>query len=173
MWAQYADNNGGVCIAIKEKEFIEKNKELLCKTFYKTENIFYKINLFDEKIVPGEHPEDFVKKHYQHIFFTKYVDWEGEHEHRLFGIDLPEYLSIEGCIEFIVLGKCFSQDHLNRLTHFLINQNLKTSFVLMPHDFAKQANCNGFTCADDYAGNIFEEVKKKQLEARNYLEFPE
>lgn len=43
----------------------------------------------------------------------------------------------------------------------------------MPHDFAKQANCNGFTCADDYAGNIFEEVKKKQLEARNYLEFPE
>lgn len=110
MWAQYANNNSGACIIINEQRFIEENQTLLKNKFFKFDDVIYKLGLYNKNIYTTSNPGTFVKRHYKHLFFTKHLDWAREHERRLFGIDLPEFLSIQKSIEFICLGRKFIEN---------------------------------------------------------------
>lgn len=106
MWAQYAANNTGACICIRKDRFFQENKDLLKGHFYKFKSVKYGFGK-PEIEYKDETPLGFIKKYWKEIFFYKETDWKQENEYRLFGIDLPEYLSLENSIAYICLGAKF------------------------------------------------------------------
>lgn len=171
MWAQYADNSYGACIVINEKEFLKRNEEHLKGKLYKIENVVYKELIYNKKIKTHDNPEKFIKDNVEHLFFKKYIDWGQEHERRLFGIDLPDFLSIKGCIEFICLGRRLSNDDLQRLIHLVVTPGYESYLQLTPHDFAIQLNSNGAVRPYDCAGRILETVKISNKDISKYLKY--
>lgn len=171
MWAQYANNSHGACIVINEQEFRRRNKEVLDGKFRKIENVNYSLSLHNKHIITHSEPEKFIKDQWEHLFFSKYYDWEQEHERRLFGIDLPNYLSIKGCIEFICLGRRFSDENLQQLVHLMVTPGYKSFKQLTPHDFTIQMNSNGASISIDYASRIIETVKQSHKDTTEYLSF--
>ena len=171
MWAQYADNSKGACIVINEKVFLKRNKDLLKGMFYKIGDVAYSSSLYNKRIQTHGNPEKFIRDNWKHLFFNKYRDWEQEHERRLFGIDLPDFLSIKGCIEFICLGRRFSDQNLLKLVHLMVTPGYESYLQLTPHDFAIQLNSNGYVKPQDWAANILETVYKSNEDTIEYLKF--
>lgn len=106
MWAQYAANNTGACICIRKDRFLQENKAVLKDRFYKLRPVTYGFGKPSLEY-KNETPDDFVKKYWKEIFFCKENDWKQENEYRLFGVDLPEYLSLENSIAYICFGAKF------------------------------------------------------------------
>lgn len=126
MWAQYADNNKGVCFIIDKNRLLNKlldkkvyrNKIIHCDdvsyySFFKAYNINHKDLLeleecFVEKNLIAEYQMfkeniDFVKLNY----FKKAKDWEQENEYRILAFS-PKQIFIENiteCIMGLVLGE--------------------------------------------------------------------
>ena len=173
MWAQYADNSKGVCIVINEKEFLKKNQKILESKFYKIDNVRYPLSLYNKDIKAHENEKIFIMENYDYLFFKKYIDWGQEHERRFFGIDLPDFLSIKGCIEFICLGRRFSNENLLNLIHLIVTPEYESYLQLTPHDFTIQLNSNGAVRPHDRAGHILETVKKSNIDTSKYLKFLE
>lgn len=171
MWAQYADNNQGACVVINEAAFKKRNKEVLHGKFFKIENVDYSLTLYNKWIQTNGEPEKFIKENWKHLFFNKYCDWEQEHERRLFGIDLPKYLSIKGCIEFICLGRRFSNENLQRLVHLIVSPGYESYKQFIPHDFAQQQNSNGSVLPMPIASKIIDTVKQLNEDATRYWLF--
>jgi len=171
MWAQYADNSCGACIVINEEKFVERNKELLEGKFYKKENVVYKESIYNKDIKTHRDPEIFIRDNWEHLFFKKYIDWGQEHERRFFGIDLPDFLSIKGCIEFICLGRRLSNEDLLKLIHLFVTPGYDSYLQMTPHDFAVQVNSNGAVRPNDCAGRILETVKKSNIDTSKYLKY--
>jgi len=171
MWAQYADNNKGVCIIIDEDKFLEINEEILQDKFYTFENIEYKPYLYDKTVNSSlyENSFNFVSKYYKHIFFRKHTDWREECERRFWGIDIPEFLSIDGCIEYICLGRKFSKENYKELIQVLDRSIASLKQKLTPHDFALQVNSDGRVSIIQNAHNIVEHTKKEHTTYYNYL----
>ena len=109
MWAQYTQNNTGACIIIDEYQFVNKNRKILKNNFYKIDNIEYTVNVYNKDITISSNPKTFIKRHYKQIFFRKHIDWEREHERRLFILDFSniDFLSIKNCVVAICLGSQF------------------------------------------------------------------
>lgn len=171
MWAQYADNSYGACIVINEEKFVERNKELLEGKFYKKENVVYKESIYNKDIQTHRDPEKFIRDNWDHLFFKKYIDWGQEHERRFFGIDLPDFLSIKGCIEFICLGRRFNNENLLNLIHSIVTPEYESYLQLTPHDFTIQLNSNGAVRPQDWAGRFLETVKKSNNDTSKYLKY--
>lgn len=106
MWAQYAANNTGACICIRKDRFIQENQAILKNRFYKFSSVKYGFGKPTLEYKNEQHI-DFITKYWKLIFFYKETDWRQENEYRLFGIDLPEYLSLENSIAYICLGAKF------------------------------------------------------------------
>lgn len=128
MWAQYADNNCGVCLIINKENFeseLARNYGILKiyynKVFYKDafasfsmpvetiDNLSHSIKEDSASTVSGyrflkEHP-DFVK----YSYFTKYMDWMNEKEYRyLISSDnknAKEIKNIYRYLEGVVVGE--------------------------------------------------------------------
>lgn len=171
MWAQYADNSQGACVVINEKEFLKRNKKDLVGKFYEIADVNYALSLFNKNIKTDSDESSFIQKNWKHLFFYKYIDWEHEHERRFFGIDLPEFLSIDSCIEFICLGRRFSEENLKNLTHLLVTTKNKSYLQLTPHDFAMQLNINGKVKTQDSSGRILEFIQKNNSDTTRYLKW--
>ena len=171
MWAQYAENNKGACIVINEKKFLERNKKDLEGKFYKIADVSYASSIFNKHIKTHSDKSGFIQKNWDHLFFKKYIDWEHEHERRLFGINLPEILSINGCIEFICLGRRFSDENLFNLIHLLVSPKYKSYLQLTPHDFAMQLNSSGSTETFGCASKILESLQISNSDTSKYLEW--
>jgi hypothetical protein len=171
MWAQYADKSYGACIVINEKEFLKRNREHLNGKFYKIKNVVYKESIYNKDIQTHRDPEKFIRDNWEHLFFRKYIDWGQEHERRFFGIDLPDFLSIKGCIEFICLGRRFSNENLLHLIHLIVTPGYDSYLQLTPHDFTTQLNSNGAVRPHDWAGLILETVKTSNINTSKYLNF--
>lgn len=169
MWAQYADNSKGACIVINEKEFLKRNQKILASKFYRIDNVRYPLSLYNKDIKTHEDEKMFIMENYDHLFFNKYIDWGQEHERRLFGIDLPDFLSIKGCIEFICLGMRFSDENLSNLLHLIVSPGYESYLQLFPHDFAKQLNSNGRVIPIDYSGRVHESILKSIGHTADYL----
>lgn len=131
MWALYGENHKGVCIKINGKKFIEKNRELV----HYIKPINY-IRLHVEEPIP--HPvfdrrevdiqgidksiDDFRHYYIDHLFFTKFEEWQSEHEIRLLyfsSTEVDEFCSIKDCIDMIYLGVDFNMVYLPSIQRFL------------------------------------------------------
>lgn len=107
MWAQYARNNTGVCIAISQKAFLKENDEVLKKSSYVVDSVKYRRTLkkiqrrhtLTDKELKGK-----IARVLRDMFFEKHIDWRDEKEVRFLGIGLPNKLSITNSIQFVVLG---------------------------------------------------------------------
>lgn len=167
MWAQYANNNTGVCIVLDEKKFKEINYKNLVGVFNKLESVDYNHILYDKTIKDKADPRNFIETYYRHIFFKKHIDWTHEGEKRFFCIKGPEYLSIKNCIEFIVLGRNFDKEKYFDLVKLIIMNKLE----LTPHDFVKQINSDGRIFVVTDAHSIYETIKNISILSKEYVEF--
>lgn len=162
MWAQYSENNKGVCIVINESNFLKQNVEVLKNTsFWKICNVQY-----NRQIENWDARDDiykFLELNYSQLFFNKHRDWEREDERRIFMINGPEYLSILDCIEFIALGKKFEERDLITLIDVISCKGNKCYKQLNPHDFAKVENNFGNISLIDYAFAINDILKSKKI----------
>lgn len=167
MWAQYADNNNGVCIAIKKEQFLEDNKELLCEKFHKMEAVdyqFYPSLHFREDCTDAD---DFIEKNWHDLVFLKQEDWKQENEVRFFGYDLrSRFLSIENSIAFICLSRSFMQneEHMRKLISYMVYPTSKAYKKLIPHSFAEclvdESGYNPGDCATFIFGKLFSYSQK-------------
>jgi hypothetical protein len=169
MWAQYADNNKGVCIVINEEKFIELNKTILNEIFWKIENVNYKPYIYNGNPDESSNPKEFIEKNYRKMFFEKHNDWRQEDERRLVCIGAPEYLSINNCIEFICVGNKFENINYSKLLDIIISNIEKDFAKLIPHDFTFQINVDGRCLVVDNAYRIIEGIRKKENNAVKYL----
>lgn len=113
MWAHYADNCKGVCIVIDKERFIEENKEIFDKCFYKFEEIEYGFaNVANDSNYVNNvtTEEEYVCRNYRPLFFLKHNDWQSENEYRLLVTKYVGVFSILRSIKHIVLGKRFKED---------------------------------------------------------------
>lgn len=170
MWAQYADNNSGACLVIDEEKFIKKNLSVLEKIFFTIEDVSYNELLYDKKINSSQYEDSntLLRDHYKHIFFNKHIDWEREHERRFLGINAPAYLSIDGCIEFICLGRYFNREDLQQIIRALVKSVSRHNQILTPHDFVIQTNIDGRIMVLDYAHAILSNINKLSESTNSY-----
>ena len=141
MWAHYADDSNGVCIVIDKDAFIDKNKDILSRYFYKFEDVEYSIfnTPEDENInFDVDTPQKFIMKNWKSLFFLKHKDWENEDEHRLFVMDYNGKFSIDGCIKYIVLGRKLYQDNarIKEILDMVVNPCYTCYHKLVQHSFA-------------------------------------
>ena len=138
MWAQYAQDNEGVCIVLDEDSFLEQNKDVLSKCVYNIEDVEYLF--YSELPKPDKEMtvSDYVIQNYRKIFFQKHLDWQQEKERRLWGVDIPEYLNIYGAIKYICLGSKFikKKENIRELTRRLEDSSSPCYNYLSPHSFA-------------------------------------
>ena len=142
MQSQYAQRGYGVCLAIDEKRFYNINAKSFDSKFYKFEEVQYEHKngariIIDAPYTDGNE-EDLIKCYYQELFFKKHIDWREENEKRLFGIDLPEFLSIYGALEFVCLGSKFIKDEglMTKLIEYLTDSRSQFYGYLVPQSFA-------------------------------------
>lgn len=142
MWSQYAQKGYGVCLAIDERRFFGINAQSLDTRFFKFENVQYEQKNGGCVTINNPYAEGIeeyiIKTHYQELFFKKHIDWKEENEKRLFGIDVPEYMSIFGALEFVCLGPKFIKDEnlMFKLLDFLTDSQSAYYGYLIPHSFA-------------------------------------
>jgi len=136
MWAQYADNHTGACIAfdhrkldsaIRERYFVANDSWIYCdKVNYVDTHIFEPMNLV-VKANEGQDISAAVKDHFissgRAVFFTKHIDWQDEHEYRWVyyesdcsradqNNDNQQFADIRNAVVGIVLGADYSAAHL-------------------------------------------------------------
>ena len=174
MWSQYAQRGEGVCIVINKNKFFEINNGDLNDKFSKIENIDYVFdngaNIHLDMSFEKDESENIIKKHYKELFFKKHQDWKEENEVRLFGIDLPEYLSIYGAIEYICLGAKFIKNEcsMNKLVKYLTDEKNEFYNYLIPHSFADVSHssygyfCNGAFAASEITNLLSSDVRYKE-----------
>lgn len=116
MWAQYGDNNKGVCIGFKLGKLKEKIKSLKCDI--ESFPIQYKDEAyFRYKRINGKESLKF-----------KLNDWMHENEYRFISKDL-EYIPIsKDCIECIYVGVNVPSE-FNAITKIGLNSKLRTFFL--------------------------------------------
>ena len=142
MWSQYAQRGNGVCLALDEKNFIKINEEKINSIFHKFEPVNYGnkngASIRIDAVIDKGEEESFIKKYYQELFFKKHIDWENENEKRLMGINIPEFLSIYGALEFVCLGPGFlkNESSMTRLLNYITDPCSTHYGYLIPQSFA-------------------------------------
>lgn len=167
MWAQYADNNNGVCIAINKEKFLEDNKELLKDKFHKLENIDYQPVLslkFNECCIGAD---DFIEKNWRELLYLKQDDWKQENEVRFFALNLEsKFLSIENSVAFICLSYGFlhNDENMRNLISYMVTPTSKAYKKLVPQSFAEcVVDGLGYhpeDCTSIILGRLFSYVQK-------------
>lgn len=177
LWAHYANNTDGVCIAIDKKMFIEKNKDVLNKNncFYIFENVNYGFMNASKIDCSMNLCSEFIQKNYKSLFFTKHEDWSNECEHRLFVMNCKEKMSIDGCIKYIVLGNKFYDNKRNmvELINRIVTPNSSCFKKFIPNSFAMLIPYSGGYRADCMLGiyDIEEIIKNSVCNFKKYLEW--
>ncbi len=132
MWAQYASNNEGCCLVLNkekidiainnlksEKNYFSINKKILY------ENQIPEIEYFVEKDI-----EEFVKSNIEYFLFTKFIDWQNEHEYRYViyenrtEMQKDILLSIEDAIEGVYFGHKFPQILKEKVMELFSNRDI-------------------------------------------------
>lgn len=164
MWAQYANNNSGACIVIKEINLLNVNKELLNGLKYRINDVKYENPKYDNEFRYID-AMSFVENCYEQIFFKKNIDWKQEDERRFFCIDGPEKLSISGCVDYIILGNNYKNEDYHDLVNMIVKKNIK----LKPHDFTRQTNVLGNVLALDDSSLFLDHLKNIHSKSADYL----
>lgn len=182
MWAQYGENHYGACIVLRKKDFLSVNKKVLKGKFYKLEKVKYTIVPNDAIIDENSESEELVKHNYRSLFFCKDKDWKEECEYRLFGVDLPNYLSIDGALAYICLGHRFFKkrsddiDYGDELFNLFVDNKTRCYEKLKPHSFSQIECSNKGYYEADASGSIYELCNNYQFkgnQAKAFLRWSE
>lgn len=171
MWAHYAENSNGVCIALDKEAFVNKNKDVLSTHFNKFEDVEYNIfnTPYDEIInYKADTPEEFIMNNWKVLFFIKHKDWENEDEHRLFIMDYNGKLSIDGCIKYIVLGRkvFLNVSRIKTIMDMVVNPNFACYRKFIPHSYATMCYDNHGYSTMEIAYKIDMVVKENISDSR-------
>lgn len=141
MWAQYGDNNSGICIVIDYEKFIKENSAIIDKYGIIDDYVEYKGHNFQRIPTPlygvsndnlekhnskclCEHWKDYQKdsNFIKQRFFSKNIDWAGESEFRFLAFSNENeeiMLSLKNSIIQIILGFNFSKHFLASLIQYV------------------------------------------------------
>lgn len=157
MWAQYADNNNGVCFIFDKSKLISIIKDTLGAELIRMGNVDY-VSHFEpinidlasvldhvkrsgskSEIVRNIKEVDFLKKYenfVQYNYFSKLDDWKGENEYRFLAYgDEDNYIpDVFEAIAGIVVGEFIEDSNLRIIE--LLSEN---QFEIMKISF----NCDG------------------------------
>lgn len=122
MWAQYAQNHSGVCLAFKRDKVVEVFNKTYADIVHYAKDVNYE-PLFSilskytyaHQLMPNEIYlpvndviADRVEKYHEVYYFSKHRDWMTENEFRLLikpSEDAEAYLDIDGLLEYIIMGE--------------------------------------------------------------------
>lgn len=150
MWAQYANNNQGVCFVINKDKVLQKINRMIA--FSKSESVMYK-NFYDSYLI-NENKMKYLydkismisngsltlinmiqeeKKFLNYNFFEKLKDWSNEHEYRILALidsqnGKNERLAVSNiscCIEGVVLGEKIDLDYEEVIRMLLVKKRVK------------------------------------------------
>lgn len=126
MWAQYANNHTGVCLAFKRENFKKKFEKTCSEFLHYSGNVSYesvykllatpefmnaKTGLGSELFKPLEEiVRERIEKYNKIYYFSKHKDWRTENEFRfVVKNDSTEdiFINIEEMLEYIILGHSF------------------------------------------------------------------
>ena len=85
-------------------------------------------------------------------------------------MNMPDFLSIDGCIEFICVGRNFSEQNLQIIIEIIVQSMGAHRQILTPHDFAKQFNSDGRIFANDIASIFISNLNKALTSYNVYKE---
>ena len=146
MWAQYANNHKGVCLAFRKELLLEKfnstymgmphfSGDIDYLSFLGTQMRNYEaftlmsseLSKQDEIIVA-----DRIDKYHRAYYFCKHLDWKEENEFRFVirtDSEKKQYLDIDGALEEIILGEGFDESQLDLVEMLANNFHYKPAFV--------------------------------------------
>lgn len=164
MWAQYADNNRGACIAIDKHKFIQENSDVLKGLFYKIKQVRYTCQDFMISDIPvtgsckNFNSKSYLEENHSQLFFSKHIDWRDEREVRFLGLDTPNFLSIKNSVKFISLGNRFCRDKelLNKLAFTIAQSEILQKFYERRMFLFSVPTCHGYKDGD--AASFIKEV---------------
>ncbi|MCQ2258752.1 MAG: DUF2971 domain-containing protein [Bacteroidaceae bacterium] len=173
MWAQYAENNYGACIAFRKDILLKKINQLVSKKKDDRFAVIEKVNytyLTSNEVPPKRtDPITFIKDNYRKLFFNKDIDWNGEDEIRYLGINMPKEIPIEGAIQYICFGSKFftprddGKDYGLQLVKLLNDPDSKCHGLFNDHSFSQiQCNANGYfeQIEVDWILNVIERLRE-------------
>ena len=157
MWAQYANNNKGVCLVLNRERVLTECKKLFGEDAFKIGDINYTYSKLPPKELESEiedncktlEVEDITKKYYQGLLLTKHADWEQEFETRLLLFGEIDWFPIDRCIEGICLGRKFVEDiaSIARLIETISSDNFKYKDYITKDAFGLVTTVDGgYTC---------------------------
>lgn len=132
MWAQYADNNEGCCIVLNKKKIdssINELRESNGINFY-DKKIMYKNDIPKIDFSLDANIPRFINDNLDYFLFTKFIDWQNEHEHRYVAYinsKLPNqdcFLPINNAIEGVYFGHKFPQILKEKVMEFFSNKDI-------------------------------------------------
>lgn len=124
MWAQYADNHRGICLAFDKTLLVsdaEKSLEGKGQLYYEKvtylnyhdlmkQNVFLLDSQAINKKALTHTVKQLIKEQYRQLFFTKHSDWLQEREFRILLKDKeesPEFIPIHNSIFAVIVGVDF------------------------------------------------------------------
>jgi len=129
MWAHYGEDHKGICLKFNGKILDQRIKELKSKKgcdtfrgkvryndFALLKPIFFRINFEQFSQDLNQAIRSHLKDHYREYFLLKASDWRAEYEYRwmVFSTeDSPEYISIEGAIEGVIIGQNYPMEDIS------------------------------------------------------------
>ena len=105
MWAQYANNATGVCLAFDKEKLLRSIEEQ--NSFCDSRPVEYVQKFELRNFNSNESKEAFVSKNYKDVFFKKLIDWRDECEYRIFTLNDKEYFDFGDSLKAIYLGPKF------------------------------------------------------------------
>jgi hypothetical protein len=177
MWAQYGENHYGACVVLRKDDFLDINKEKLSDKFFRCEKVQY-----------GDYPDEIqldnslcfdklIQNNYKQLFYYKDSDWQEEGEYRLFGIDLPKELSIDGALAYVCLGYRFFNerkdgvDYGEKLFDLFVDNKARCYEKLLPQSFSKIFCRDKIYDEDDASYAIYELCHRFQTRGEQALKY--
>jgi hypothetical protein len=133
MWAQYAENNAGICLEIDYEKFVNENQKIINGYYFKDDIVEYNNyalrtmpmtllgKAYNQDVRPpfgntyDISPKVLNEPGIKNRFFTKNTDWKGEAEYRFIAYSENNeeiFFSIKTSLEKVYLGVGFSKHYV-------------------------------------------------------------
>lgn len=133
MWAQYSENNAGICLEVDYDKFVTENQKIIKGYYFKDDIVEYNnyalrampMTLLGKKHNPDVRPpfsntydvspKALNESEIKNRFFTKNTDWQGEAEYRFITYSENNdelFFSIKNSLEKVYLGVGFSKHYV-------------------------------------------------------------
>jgi len=145
MWSHYAENHTGVCLVLDGNALFEgvnkclsPGEEVYCGPI-NYENVSsrdfkaYELVTTEAELesITEENLQELIRNHvrrfYDQLFLTKFLDWSSENEYRFLINNIRpgnKYLSLEGALKKVILGSDFHPNYFPSVTSVCERKNI-------------------------------------------------